>query len=205
MLKLLAAPAPAPILAVMSEQSVLRHALPAKFSVSRLAGMVEAERLASLSADRLRRLAALIIEGPAGAERVSERWRLANAERDRLVALAAPEPVLTPDLPSELRRRCLYRLGPDLWRDRALLHWAERLAEVTAGDESAWRDLLDLPSHWNAPQLPVLGRDLVALGLPTGPEVGRLLAQLEEWWIEQNFAPGRAECLAWAEAQIKNR
>ena len=52
-----------------------------------------------------------------------------------------------------------------------------------------------------APALPLDGRDLQrALGLEAGPEVGRMLAVLEDWWIAGDFRPGRAELLARAHA-----
>ena len=49
---------------------------------------------------------------------------------------------------------------------------------------------------WKSAALPIKGRDVLALGVPNGPEVGRLLKEIETWWIENDFAPDREACLA---------
>ena len=42
----------------------------------------------------------------------------------------------------------------------------------------------------------VKGEDVLALGVPTGEAVGSALRQIEEWWIGEDFRPGRDEALA---------
>jgi poly(A) polymerase len=202
MLKLLAAPDPVPVLGLMGEGGVLAHAVPAALRLERLAALVAIEPVAGLPRDPVLRLGALLVPGPAGAVRVAERWRLSNADRDRLLAMAGPEPVLRPDLPPRAQRLCLYRLGPTRWADRVLVGWAETLADGRAGEPGPWLELLRLPQRWGAPKLPVKGRDLVRLGVKPGPEVGALIGALEAWWIDQDFAPDRQACLEWARARL---
>ena len=43
--------------------------------------------------------------------------------------------------------------------------------------------------------MPVKGKDVVALGVAPGPEVGRLLEEVERWWIEGDFRASQEECL----------
>ena len=85
------------------------------------------------------------------------------------------------------------------------MSWAEALAEGRAGEPGPWLDLLRLPERWRAPELPVKGRDFLQLGLKPGPEVGALMAELEAWWIEEDFAPGREACLGWVRARLEAR
>jgi poly(A) polymerase len=202
MLKLLAAPDPVWVLGLMGEGGVLAHAVPAAVRLERLAALVAIEPVAGLSRDPVLRLGALLLPDPAGAEGVAERWRLSNADRDRLQAIAAPEPVLRPDLPAGGQRLCLYRLREARWADRVLVSWADALADGRAGEPGPWLELLHLPRRWRAPELPVKGRDLVRLGLKPGPEVGELIGALEAWWIDQDFAPDREACLEWAAARL---
>jgi poly(A) polymerase len=54
---------------------------------------------------------------------------------------------------------------------------------------------------WPRPELPVRGRDISALGVPAGPEIGRLLKDVEAWWIAGDFAADRAACLEKARLQ----
>ena len=39
------------------------------------------------------------------------------------------------------------------------------------------------------------GQDLVAEGVAEGPELGRLLGQIEAWWLAEGREPGREACL----------
>jgi poly(A) polymerase len=48
--------------------------------------------------------------------------------------------------------------------------------------------LLDMAEHWQRPRFPLTGRDVMQAGVPEGPEVGRVLSRLEDWWIKGDFA-----------------
>ena len=39
------------------------------------------------------------------------------------------------------------------------------------------------------------GKDVLALGVPAGKVVGELLAEIERWWMDNDFQPGRTACL----------
>jgi poly(A) polymerase len=45
-------------------------------------------------------------------------------------------------------------------------------------------------------RFPLQGRDAVALGIQPGPGLGALLAEIEAWWIAEDFQPDRQACLA---------
>src|SRR6185437_1725451 len=153
--------------------------------INRLAALVTLEA----AGDPLRRLAALLAGDGATASAVADRLRLSGDDRLRLVALLAPPwPV---DLAGDDRaqRRALYRLGPVLYRDLVLL----RAAETGAGGRVA--ALLALADTWPLPQFPLKGRDVTALGVPPGPAIGRLLADVETWWEEGDFSAARDACL----------
>jgi poly(A) polymerase len=186
LVKLLAAPDPSAALAMMAEDGVLAVILPEARRRDRLQQMIALEP----DPDPLRRLAALIDVDAAGAAALAARLRLSNVWRDRLQGLAAPWP-LDPQAAAAGQRRALYRFGAGRYRDIALLLAAEgaigagRLAELLA----AARD-------WTAPQFPLSGHDVTALGIPPGPRVGALLDAALRWWEAGDFVPGRDACLA---------
>ena len=37
------------------------------------------------------------------------------------------------------------------------------------------------------PEFPLTGRDVMAAGVPEGPLVGQVLAEVEEWWVDADF------------------
>lgn len=195
--KLLAAPEPASVVALMLEAGVLARILPEVVGVEVLKALVTLEGLGA-GADPLRRLAALL-DPPAVADALALRLRLSNAARERLIGLMATEAGLDAEMTAKARRRLLYRIGAERFRDLALLAWAR---EVRAAGPSprraveAWREQLADAAAWTPPVFPVKGRDALALGVPAGPRLGRLMAALEAWWIEEDFKPARAACLA---------
>jgi poly(A) polymerase len=202
MLKLLAAPNPTPTLRLMAQRGVLGHAIPAEGNIERLERLLEIESLAGLTPDPIRRLGALLQPDADGILRLAERWRLSNAARDRLLAVAAPGPKPDPALSDREQRVLLYRMGSLSWADRVLIAWAEALIAGRNEDADRWLQLLTLPTRWPVPVLPLKGRDLRAVGLKPGPQIGELLAALEAWWIDQDFRPDRQACLDWVKAKL---
>jgi poly(A) polymerase len=173
-------------LRMMAEDGPLPAVLPEATRLDRLARLIQIE---PTPADALRRLAALVDVDPAGMSAIAERLRLSNAQRDRLVGLAPPWPI-DPAGDDRAQRFALYRLGPERYRDLALL-----AAAAGAVDAARLAAMLALAAAWRAPVLPVAARDVMALGIAPGPRVGRLLAELRSWWEEGDFAADRAACL----------
>jgi poly(A) polymerase len=56
--------------------------------------------------------------------------------------------------------------------------------------------LLSVADGWEKPRFALTGRDVIAAGVPEGPAVGRVLSQLEEGWIESDFAEDEASLAA---------
>ena len=82
----------------------------------------------------------------------------------------------------------LYRTGGQDWR-RMLLAAA---AAMPRGEQDALRGLWSLPVQGSPPSFPLRGADVLALGVPPGPEVGAVLRELEDWWIDGDFAADAA-------------
>ncbi|MGQ0674838.1 MAG: CCA tRNA nucleotidyltransferase [Rhodospirillales bacterium] len=197
-LRLLEAPDPAPILRLMREAGVLAAYLAEAGRLDRLAALIGIEAAAKPGADPVRRLAALIGGGKAAALAVAERLRLSNDARDRLALLADPPVALTPALMGADRRRAFNRLGDAGRRDALLMAWAEAASNGALPRSAAdsWAAFLADALAWRRRELPIKGRDALALGVKPGPKVGELIAAVEAWWEAGDFKAGREECLA---------
>jgi poly(A) polymerase len=186
LVKMLKTSDPISALLMMQEDGVLAVVLPKARRLDRLRRLIEIEP----DIDPLRRLAALVDVDANGAAVLAERLRFSNAWRDRLRGMARPWP-LDPQGDTRAQRRTLYRLGPERYRDLALLLAADGAIAVERRDE-----LLALARDWTPPRFPIAGRDAVALGIPPGERVGQLLDRVREWWEAGDFAADRAACLA---------
>jgi poly(A) polymerase len=62
--------------------------------------------------------------------------------------------------------------------------------------EAGWLEAHRLATTWTPPDLPISGADVLKAGVPAGRRVGALVSALERWWIDLDFGPDRAACLA---------
>ncbi|MFN3863253.1 MAG: CCA tRNA nucleotidyltransferase [Erythrobacter sp.] len=168
LLALLALPDPHATLARMREKGVLGVILPeaGAAQLAALARLIAAERAQGFAPDPVRRLAALLPPSPEVAETVAARLRLSKAQRTRLVS-AAERQATDADKPQALA----YRLSVPLATDRLLL---------TGGDARALEG-------WAVPVFPLKGGAIVARGVSAGPEVARILQQIEARWVAEGF------------------
>jgi poly(A) polymerase len=180
---------------MMEEDGVLGRILPEARRFERLVALLPLEP----AADALRRLGALADLDGAGARALAERLRLANTDRDRLVAMAAPPWPVDLEADERAQRRALHHLGAPLYRDLVLL----AAAQGGAADRVPAR--LALADGWQPQRFPLKGRDVTRLGVPPGPEVGRLLAEVTAWWEAADFRPNREACLAELAARLARR
>jgi tRNA nucleotidyltransferase/poly(A) polymerase len=190
--RLFGAPDPTRALLWMRTTEVLQKALPESWGIDAVHRLVAAEKTEAWSPDALLRLEAIIPPHRARIDALIERLRLSRSEAARLHAWAAA-PEVDPSVQDLALAELLYRHGQQGVTDR-LRHALAR--ELEAGHAEA-RDhlhkLLDFAERWQRPTFPVTGKDLVAAGLPPGPEVGERLRQLEEQWIGSGFALTRED------------
>ena len=191
-LKLLAAPDPVATLTLMVEDGVLEKILPEARSLALLAALVPLEP----APDPVRRLAALVAHDAASAEAASRRLKLTAAERARVVAIAAPPAAIVLAADETAQRRALYRLGASRYSDLVLMRAA------AGGMGARAKALLDLAAAWRKPRFPLKGADLVARGLAPGPEVGKILGEVEAWWEAGDFRADRKAALAELERRL---
>ena len=184
MLRLLAAPDPAPVLAHMNDAGVLEFVMPEARDPALFEALVKID---AAEADPLRRLAALL--RPSDGAALAERWRLSSRQALRLKRMAEPAVEVSAALDQAAQRQALYAVGADLFRDLVWLAWAG------GGDAKRFKAMLRHTDTWRRPRFPARGADVLALGMKDGPDVGRLLKAVEAWWIEQDFQPQRKAVL----------
>ncbi|HEX2761250.1 MAG TPA: hypothetical protein VHM27_12080, partial [Rhizomicrobium sp.] len=189
MLRLLESPNPAPTLRVMAASAILPEILPFPLQWPRLEQMIHLDADNQFAPDALLRLAALLPDDPSAARAVAERFKLSNADRDRLEDLADGSGRALAHLPARDIHRLLYEMGVPALRDRVRLGWADAPPDANA---IPWRMLLSVADSFKRPRFPLTGGDVMAAGVPQGPRVGKILAEVEDWWIDNGFPPDDA-------------
>lgn len=183
-MKLLAAPEPVEAVRRMHETGVLARLLPAATDLRRFEALVRIETEILFTEDPLLRLAALLPDDPGEARRAASRLRLSNADRDRLMDALTPRPELVSWLGPRETRRLVWRIGAQPFCDRALLSWAASPRPAAAAQ---WRALMPIAQTWARPTLPLNGDEVASAGVPRGPLIGKVLREVEAWWVDQDF------------------
>ena len=184
LLKLLEAENPARAVRVMAATRILAEILPGDLNIARLEKLIEIDRNSFFVADAVLRLAALLPDDPTFADGIADRLKLSNVDRERLADLAGAREKIVSYLSIREVRKLLYRLDTARFRDRARLLWA---ADPKESNAVQWRALLAMADAWQRPVFPLSGRDVMNAGVVQGPLVGRILSEIEEWWIDSDF------------------
>ena len=187
LLKILEAPQALRVLKVMAKRGILKVILP---------HTEEWRVLSRLPGDGILRLFVLSKEPMA----LQQALHLSNSEAARLVRLV-DAPNVTPRLLPQEQRRMVYQLGAAPFKDAVRLSWARSRAAMQDG---RWAELLRLPDEWPAPVFPVTGADLKLIGMPSGPDMGRMLTELEDWWLASDFKPDKDQLLEKAKQMRSN-
>lgn len=122
--------------------------------------------------DPMTRLAALLPLQRDIMDQVAAHLRLSNVDRETLRRFAATAPEAL-DNPHALG----FRLGNHAAIQSALL----------LGRDSACTAVIAALKDWKPPVFPITGRDIMAIGIAPGPQIGEALAALEDIWIAQGF------------------
>ena len=213
MLKLLAAENPFAALELMRNSGVLKYAC--GFEVSALStspfplagegwggGHIACSTLPSTNLTALPipqgegelRLALLLILAekisPCEAlEILANRWRLSNDLKKILLTIVTNISNLLPQMPLARQKHLIRTLGADIIFSLA------RLKNILEPQED-YTAIINLAENWQIPLMPINGKDLIAVGIPEGKELGKKLRYLELLWEESDYTLGRKELLS---------
>jgi poly(A) polymerase len=174
LLKILALPDPGPIISVMIANGIFAPVLPEIVDAAPLVRLVPREQ--DFGGEPIRRLASLLPADPRVAEDVGARLKLSNVQRKRLISAAG-------------------RSSDDDTAPRELAYWitaTHAVDRLLLGKGDATTLL-----GWTPPKFPLSGGAIVARGIKAGPDVARLLQEVERQWVAERFPDmSRAEAIA---------
>lgn len=169
--------------------------------LSRLERMISIDTELGMEPDAVLRLAGLAVMIPEDAEQLTERLRLSNSERNRLV-LATDYYGMNADMDDFQVRTALYQRGLSGCHNAAFVAWA------TSGEpasDAGWHRLITRLDDVPIPEFPLQGSDIVKMGVKQGPAVGEILKEVEARWMADDFMDGKVELLEMAREEIKSK
>jgi poly(A) polymerase len=167
-----------------ASSGVLSVVLPEAIGTKIVGNLVELESDAFLDCDPMQRLMALLPRDVEVVRQLAARLKLSNEEADRLIAWAGDQTKLVSYLSAREIRQALYWMGNGLYLDRVRLAWA---SDPEPRRKTQWRTMIAFESGFVAPRFPVDGNKAIAAGARPGPNVGLVLAEVERWWVGNDF------------------
>lgn len=181
LLQLLAAPGAVAALSTMDASGLIEPLLGVPGDVALVRRLAEIEAALGRASDPVLRLAALAGDA---APKLKERLRLSLVEAGRLADAVQRDEAFDPRGQEIAAKAFIYRRGAEAFVDGAMIDWARSPDDAK---DTGRAERVGLPKRWKTPKLPVRGADVIALGLPAGPAVGRIVAAFESWWIAAGF------------------
>ncbi len=175
--RILQAPDPTASLRLMQATGVLERVIPEGTNIDHIAALFARKA----PADPLLRTAALLDDG---VQTFAARLKLSNDELETLEAIRQPNQ-LDPSASDAQIRRALADTDVDTLIARI---W---LAQTSNGN---WDNLRTRLAATPRPIFPLQGRDLTALGIPPGPRIGKILAAVRQWWLDNSCEPDAESC-----------
>lgn len=184
---------------LMDQCGVLSRLLPEGADVQRFISLVQA----GAPANAPLRLAALARENKTI---LARRLKLSKAEEAFLVAVSSGS-VPSVEATDDALRRLLAQESAESLIGRVWLAQADRGADRTGkntnaadtpeGDDATGYDALRARlAAMPRPVFPLAGRDVLAAGHPPGPDVGKVLQKVQDWWMQNGCTASRDACLA---------
>lgn len=118
--------------------------------------------------------------------RIEKYLLLSNAQKKNLQRLSQAIRNVG-DLSERLVKQLIYKYSHHIALQTVLIVAAQR--------DRPPPEFLRALGNWDVPVFPVGGDDVIQAGIKTGPDVGRILTAVEQWWVGKNFQPSRSDCL----------
>ncbi|MFT9409403.1 CCA tRNA nucleotidyltransferase [Acetobacter fabarum] len=184
--RILAGPNVAAILRLMDSTGVLARILPEGHTLDRCVRLLDD----GAPANALLRLAGLTTNPAA----VARRLKLSRAETGALAALSRAAPLPDVSMSEVALRRLVAEEPADVLAGRIWLHQAAQ--PRTAEENAAFAQLRHRVCGLTVPAFPVAGRDVLAMGGQAGPEVGRIVGLVRQWWLDGGCHADAQACRA---------
>jgi poly(A) polymerase len=180
---------PVATIKVMAHSGILDEVLLSdNYNIDRFINMCRQDIAENNKPDSLLRLGSLLTD-IYHVVKVSDRWRLSNAQRNRLLDMHEAD--INFDQPVI---KNVYLFGKQPFTDVVRLRMAE---------QRDWKSLLQIANDLKMPVFPINGNDIIEMGYDKGPQIGSVLSALETKWVDSGF-PTITNKKAWIEGVLKH-
>jgi len=198
MFKILASPNPVYVLELMQREKILATIGIEKPNLDVLKKLIRRENEKEISeylgSDAVLRLGCLLLLADIDLEGFAARWKLANRTKENLALLLKS---IDPPDDEKAAKKLLRKYQKESFQ--GIIKMALVQEKIDSGRFAA---LMKLSENWQLPEIPVNGDELLSSGFEPGKNIGKILAELENWWEENDYRPSKVELLSHAKTLI---
>ena len=111
-------------------------------------------------------------------------FSLNNEDAEKLSYLSELDFSIKSYLSIRESRKKLYRIGIENFQNLLILNW---IKDQNIKNDLNWHALYEVAKSFEKPIFPFGAIDVIKMGIQEGPLVGKILVELEEWWIDNDF------------------
>ena len=177
-------------LKIMSQHGILETILPPVKGWDALERMIALSEGRNIPGEARRRFYVLYIPGKENALLLANRLKMTKKARKSILEWSEIKPKLEEFLDDTLRLKLIYRYGKEFVANKFLIELAISGAKIKNVQE-----ILDKTELSKIPELPVSGKDIIASGIRDNREIGAILQNIEERFIESDFSLSKENLL----------
>ena len=113
-----------------------------------------------------------------------KQFPISNEEADNLRTFINLDLSIKSYLSIKESRAKLYRLGIEKFQNFVILNW---IKDSNQKNDLNWHTLYEVAKNFEQPKFSFGANDIIRMGIEEGPLVGKILSELEEWWIDSDF------------------
>lgn len=180
--KILLTPRASEVVQIMFNNDILSSILPQPKNFDKLDFLIKIVEKYHLQPSALRRLFLIYEPDELLAENLASRLKMTKKNRQLFICWATTDVPLREFLNPESLNKLIYTYGKEFCVDKLMLQIALELTEVDKIVE-----IIDYINNYEVPVFPLRGRDIVEHGVSESSQIGTILKNLENRWIESNF------------------
>ena len=134
--------------------------------------------------DYLLKFSILLESSEYNANNFIEQFPISNEEAENLRTFINLDLSIKSYLSIKESRAKLYRLGIEKFQNFVILNW---IKDSNQKNDLNWHTLYEVAKNFQQPKFSFGANDIIRMGIEEGPLVGKILSELEEWWIDSDF------------------
>jgi len=190
--KILESDYPYQILKLMKKNNILKNIIFGKLNLERIKNLEKFNKKKKFL-DFYLKLSAILPENIDSLKKNINFLKLPNEEADKIKKIFLNKKKFRLKTTKNDILKSTYVLGKNLFIDLVIFDCIKRKRNNKSLKEYMYA--INLAKRAKLPKFPIRGKDVLNLGIQSGPYVGKILQKIEKWWMKNDFKPNKKECI----------